>query len=223
MYSKFIIQILTVVLIVSCNATPQKVKEAEIPAVSLPYYQSPDYKPYWITGKDELNMTVKHRLGEFAFMNQDGEVVTQEAVKGKIHVANFFFTTCPSICPAMIGQFERLQDSLKENDNVLLLSYTVDPATDTVACLKAYGQQHHLIKDKWHLLTGNKEELYAIGRTFYFAEKEEGIGKNSEQFLHTENFILVDASGYIRGIYNGTMPEETNRLIKDIRNLELEY
>ncbi len=210
-------------LLTACFAKEkEKVLTEETAEPKLPYYNSPDFKPYWINDAGELKKTIQHQLGKFSFTNQHNQLITEQAVKGKIHVADFFFTSCGSICPLMSNQFERLQASFLNDEKVTLLSFSVDPRNDTLESLQNYASQHHAKTGKWHLLTGNKKELYTLARTFYFAEKEEGLNKNPDQFLHTENFILVDEQGYIRGIYNGTLPEETNRLTKDIYKLERE-
>jgi protein SCO1 len=206
---------------VTACSTKTEGKE-ELAAQTLPYYQSPDFNPYWVQSKQDRETTVRHRLRPFSFHNQNGDTVTERTVLGRIHVADFFFTRCPSICPRMSNQFEVLQKEFMNDNDVILLSYTVDPENDSLPALKAYAELHGVKAEKWHLLRGDKRSVYSLGRTFYFAEKEEGYSKNPDQFLHTENFVLVDRGGYIRGIYNGTMPEETDRLIRDIATLKKE-
>lgn len=187
---------------------------------SLPYYNSPDFSPYWIKNETELQNKISHRIGNFSFLNQEGIVVTQEIIKDKIHVANFFFTTCPGICPAMTNQFEKVQSTFCADDDIRLLSFSVTPEIDSVQKLHEYASIHHVQKDKWHLLTGDKKKIYELARKSYFAEQEKGYLKDSSKFLHSEYLILVDKRQYIRGIYNGTLPEETDRLIADIYKLK---
>jgi protein SCO1/2 len=189
---------------------------------TLPYYNSADFTPHWIASRGEALGSISHTIGAFALTDQDGKTVTRKSVKGKIHVANFFFTGCSGICPLMCANFETLQKTFAVDSSVVLLSFSVAPWNDSVAVLKAYAKEHGAIAGKWHLLTGSASEIYALARNSYFAEEEPGVGKDSTQFLHTEHFILVDRDERIRGIYNGTLPLEAQRLTADIRQLENE-
>ena len=186
---------------------------------SLPYYNSPDFTPIWLSTMDSVKQQITHSVKPFSFYNQDGNIINNSTVKGKIHVANFFFTSCPSICPKMTLEFQTIQAAFVNDPNVLLLSYSVTPWLDSIARLKEYAQNNAVISNKWHLLTGEKSAIYTLARQSYFAEEGTGFTKDSTEFLHTEHFILVDQNGRLRGIYNGTLALETERLIADIKLL----
>jgi protein SCO1 len=192
----------------------------EAPKESLPYYNNPDFTPIWLSTKDSVDKQITHSIKPFSFYNQDGKLVNNATVKGKIHVANFFFTSCPSICPKMTVEFQTLQAAFVNDPAIVLLSYSVTPWMDSIARLKEYAQNNAVISDKWHLLTGNKADIYSLARQSYFAEESIGLTKDSTEFLHTEHFILVDQNGRLRGIYNGTLALETERLIADIKLLK---
>ncbi|MGB5929376.1 MAG: SCO family protein [Cyclobacteriaceae bacterium] len=152
--------------------------------------------------------------------NQNGETVTNESLKGSVYVANFFFTICPGICPKMTSNLELVYNAYKGDRNVKFLSHSVMPWVDSVKVLKHYADLRGLNTGQWHFVTGDKEQIYDLARQAYFAEKEIGLDKETDEFLHTENFILVDDRGRIRGVYNGTIPLEMNRLKEDIATLK---
>jgi protein SCO1/2 len=187
--------------------------------ISLPYYNTPDFTPHWFAAKEDAHKEITHQISSFSCMNQNGEMVSEKNMKGNIYVANFFFTSCPSICPKMTTNFERIQDAFRNEDKVKLLSHSVTPWIDSVSRLKEYSQLHGAIDGKWNLLTGDRSTIYTLARQSYFAEEEPGFTKDSVQFLHTENFVLVDGSGRIRGLYKGTVPLDAERLIDDIKIL----
>jgi protein SCO1 len=186
----------------------------------LPYYHTADFTPVWLTDKSQLDTL--HALANFEFTNQNNQKITQDTFKGKIHVMNCFFTICPSLCPKIMGNMKVVQDSLKNDKNFIIVSYTVMPERDRVATLRSYATDNQIIDNKWHLLTGNKKQIYEIARKSYFADENIGVQKGVNDFLHTENFILVDKNLHIRGVYNGTLQLEIEQLIKDIRELESE-
>lgn len=190
---------------------------ANVDDFHLPYYAEENFIPVWIEKEEDLSV-IKHRIKPFDFINQYGEFITDKQINNKVHIANFFFSTCPGICPMMINQLKEVQSAFKNNDNVVLLSYSVNPEEDTPEILKDYADQHSIIKEKWHLLTGRKAELYKHARASYFADKDTGI-RIEDDFLHTENTFLVDQKGYIRGIYNGTQHQDIERLIEDVKRL----
>jgi protein SCO1/2 len=206
------------VLCVMCLGGCLQKKQAN----GLPYYNSADFTPQWFAGAFEAQKAITHTVAPFAVTAQRGQTVTAQTVKGKIHVADFFFTACGSICPKMQANFAKLQTAFMRDTNVLLLSYTVTPWIDSVAKLKAYGEKHGVNPGKWLLLTGGQAQIYAVARRGYFAEEETGFNKDSTEFLHTEHFILVDKTLRIRGIYNGTLALEAERLEADIKKLEQE-
>lgn len=156
-----------------------------------------------------------HTIADFAFINQNGKTVTQKDYEGKIYVADFFFTTCGSICPKMTVNLEEVQKAIENNPKVMLLSHTVTPEIDSVPVLKAYAIKHHVNDQKWNLVTGDKKDIYKMARQSYLAVK---LGKPEELYdmVHTENFVLVDTKRRVRGFYDGTNPEDIKRLIADI-------
>lgn len=187
---------------------------------NLPYYNTPDLTPLWIGDDSEAGSTINHVIADFSFTDQDGKIITKESTEGKIHIANFFYTSCNGICPVMNKNFAALQDTFLHDDNIVLLSFSVTPESDSVAQLKHYADRQHVISSKWHLLTGDKKLIYELARKSYFADDAAGYSKDTSGFLHTEHFVLVDRHGYIRGIYNGTLQLELQRLIADIRLLK---
>ena len=170
----------------------------------------------------EVTDTLFRTLPDFRMTNQQGQVITQEAVKGKIHVADFFFARCPGICPKMSSQMQRVQDAFLNDSDVVILSYTVDPKNDTVAALERYADQYGAQPGRWHLLTGGKREIYDLAKRGYYvtAKEDDSTSTNLEdQFVHTDKFVLVDRDGVIRGFYNGTSREDVDKLILEIKVL----
>jgi protein SCO1/2 len=188
---------------------------------TLPYYDSPDFTPLFISDKREADKAITHTIADFKFMDQHGNEITQKNIEDKIHVANFFFTRCNSICPAMTANMRTVNKAFAQDTTVVLLSYSVTPWTDNVATLKEYAQ-HEGVNGNWHLLTGKTSVIYALARQSYFAEESLGYSKDSSEFLHTEHFLLVDKQKRIRGIYNGTLRLEMQGLIADIQELKKE-
>lgn len=163
-----------------------------------------------------------HMIGDFSFRNQYNEIITQEEVSGKVYVAEYFFTTCTSICPVMNKQMQRIHEVFKDEDDFRILSYTVNPKTDTVEQMKRYADEHGAKDDKWHFLTGSKEDLYSLARKSYFVLKPaeaQNLGDAGSDFIHTNNFVLVDRESRIRGYYDGTSKDEVSKLILDIDRL----
>lgn len=184
----------------------------------LPYYDTPDFTPKW----EMADASTFHKIRPFKLINQENQIFTEKDIRGKICIADFFFTTCPGICPKMTASMGDLQKEFLNDDDILLLSHSVTPATDSVSVLKEYAKIHNVDFKKWKLLTGKKNEIYELGRKYYFVEEDEGIVKGDEVFLHTENFILIDKDRHIRGIYNGIDPNSIQNLIRDIKVLKLE-
>lgn len=181
----------------------------------VPYFNGPDFTPYWPQEGDDTSGL--HQIGEFAFTNQNGDKVTEADFEGKVYVTNFIFTTCGSICPKMTNHMKMVRDELTEyNDQLMFLSHSVMPWVDSPEKLKSYAEQMEVDKANWHFVTGNKGDLYSIARTEYFIEEEPGYDKDSTEFLHTEHFALIDKNKHIRGIYNGTLELEMEKLIEDI-------
>lgn len=165
---------------------------------------------------------INHVIGNFSFTNQNGEEVTQTFIKDKIFVVEYFFTTCGSICPVMNKELQRVQSKFKGVEDFKILSHTVWPEVDTVEQMKRYAVSHDADDNMWQFLTGTREDLYKMARKHYFTLKPsevEGQGDGDSDFIHTNNFVLVDKNKRIRGYYDGTNPEEVNKLMVDIQNL----
>ena len=187
----------------------------------MPFINKPDFTPEWIKADDPAYASI-HQVPPFSFTDQDGKTVTEKTVEGKIYVADFIFTRCGSICPKMTADMGLLQEKFKNDDEVIFLSHSVTPEADSVPVLKKYASEKGVISGKWHLLTGNKEDIYRLARKEYFAGDTIGYYQSGDQFLHTENFILLDKHRRIRGVYNGTLPLEMERLADDIATLKKE-
>lgn len=162
--------------------------------------------------------TIYHTIDDFSFVNQDSSVVSNETFKGKIYVADFFFTSCRTICPKMKTQMLRVYHSIQDMPDVLLLSHTIDPEYDTVALLRDYAERLGVESKKWHFVTGNKNEIYDIAQGSYFATAMEDSSE-PDGFIHSGAFLLVDQKGRIRGKYDGTIPGDVDRLMEDISKL----
>ena len=170
----------------------------------------------------KVNDTTYHTIPDFEFINQFNKKVTQQAIKNKIYVAEYFFTTCKSICPIMNRNLERVYKEFENNPDFLILSHTVDPENDSIPALLAYAKTHGVISNKWQFLTGKKTELYSIARKGYILNADDGKG-DADDFIHTQNFALIDKEKHIRGFYDGTDSLEINRLIAEIKLLISEY
>ncbi|NDV14398.1 SCO family protein [Muricauda sp. TY007] len=170
-----------------------------------------------------LHYTKKyHKVADFSLVNQNGDTITQKNYKDKIYVADFFFTTCLTICPIMTKNMTEIQDAVIDNPNIMLLSHSVTPEIDTVAQLKRYALEKGVVDSKWNLVTGDKKQIYELARKSYLAVKNDGDG-GAFDMIHTENFILVDKEKRIRGFYDGTDREDIDKLLEDIKILEASY
>jgi protein SCO1/2 len=169
-----------------------------------------------------LRLGFGHHIGSFSFQNQDAKVISSLEMKGNISVVEYFFTTCKSICPIMNQQMQRVNGVFKKEKDLKIFSFTVDPETDDVAQMKKYAKSHHATTGKWHFLTGKKEDLYALARKSFFVLKPaeaQNLGDAGSDFIHTNNFVLVDKQLRIRGYYDGTSEKEVNQLISDVKRL----
>ncbi|MCC6186649.1 MAG: SCO family protein [Chitinophagaceae bacterium] len=184
----------------------------------LPYYDTPDFTPRW----DIPNGKDFHKIRPFSLINQNNQTFTEKDIEDKICVVDFFFTTCPGICPKLAKSMADIQKEFLADDELLLLSHSVMPDVDSVPVLQAYANEKKVNFKRWKLLTGSKKEIYDLGRKYYFVEEDEGISKSDDIFLHTENFILIDKERHIRGIYNGLDPSSIQSLISDIHRLKQE-
>ena len=185
----------------------------------LPIYQPNMVNPSLV---DNNLQHVKrfHRIQDFSMLNQNGDTIGIEDYRDKIFVTDFFFTTCPSICPIMTDNLLRIQEEFRSDTLIKLLSYSVTPEIDSVAQLKKYSLEKGVDDSKWNLLTGNKEEIYKLARKSYLVVEE---AEDPHQMIHTENFVLIDPERRIRGYYDGTDDKEIEQLIKDIRFLKKDY
>lgn len=202
-------------LIFSCN---EKSKDT----IDMPYYNSPDFEPFFIKNKSKVSKKITHKIDSFSFLNQDSISVTQFVFENKIHVANFIFTSCGSICPIMTSNFKIVGDKFKTDTTIVMLSYSVTPWIDKPYVLKKYMNKNGITNTNWHFLTGDRASIYKLARQSYFAEENIGFSKDSTEFLHTEHVILVDKAKRIRGIYNGTLRLEMQHLVEDIKSLQSE-
>lgn len=184
------------------------------PKKTLPIYNPADVNPELVDSTVQY-ISKYHTIADFSFTNQNGKTITQKDYEGKIYVADFFFTTCGSICPKMTTNLSDIQKAFANNPKVKLLSFTVFPETDSVPVLKAYAKKNQVNDAKWNLVTGDKKEIYTLARKSYLAVK---LGKPSELYdmVHTENFVLVDTKKRVRGFYDGTNKDDIKRLIEDI-------
>ncbi|MES2544522.1 MAG: SCO family protein [Bacteroidota bacterium] len=184
------------------------------PKKTLPIYNPAMVNPELVDSTVQY-ISKYHKIADFSFTNQNGKTITQKDYEGKIYVADFFFTTCGSICPIMTTNLSEVQKAIVNNPKVMLLSHTVFPETDSVPVLKQYAIKNGVIDSKWNLVTGDKKEIYTMARKSYLAVK---LGKPNELYdmVHTENFVLVDAKKRVRGFYDGTKKEDIQRLIDDI-------
>lgn len=185
----------------------------------------PIYQPAMVS-EELVDSTIQHQLkyhtiADFELINQNGEIVTQDTYKDKIYIADFFFTTCQTICPVMTDHMYQIQKEIINDDEVMLLSHSVTPKIDSVAQLKRYAKKKGVIDRKWNLVTGDKKQIYELARKSYLAVKTDGNGDEYDM-IHTENFMLIDKKRQIRGFYDGTDPEEIDRLLKDLAILKEE-
>ncbi len=187
------------------------------PKKHLPIYNPADVNPEMVDSTVQY-ISKYHTIADFSFTNQNGKTITQKDYEGKIYVADFFFTTCGSICPIMTTNMVDVQKAFRNNPKVMLLSHTVFPEIDSVPVLKKYAIKKGVDDRKWNLVTGDKKDIYTMARKSYLAVK---LGKPSELYdmVHTENFVLVDSKRRVRGFYDGTKKEEIHRLIDDIKSL----
>ncbi|MFD2528781.1 SCO family protein [Polaribacter marinaquae] len=206
------------IIMIGCKSNNKEKMSSRVDV--LPFYNEASFTPRWLSSLD-TDLDDFHSIPEFNFINQDGRVVNHNTFKNKIYVADFFFTTCPGICPKMTTNMSVVADKFKNDTTVLFLSHSVTPSIDSVAQLKKYALDKNIGKN-WHLVTGNKKEIYDLGRQAYFVEENLGEPKGIDDFLHTENFVLIDKNKHIRGIYNGLNKNSVLQLIEDIKTLKKE-
>jgi len=188
------------------------------PKVTLPIY-SPSMVSEELVEEDIRYIKKYHNINDFVLTNQNGELISQEFYQNKIYVADFFFTTCPDICPIMTENMGYLQSELKNQTDVLLVSFSVTPNVDSVDVLRSYADLKKVDDAKWNLFTGSKKEIYELARKSFLVAKNDGDGGKYDM-IHTENFVLVDKESRIRGFYDGTNEDEMKKLLVDITILK---
>ncbi len=189
-----------------------------IPAKKLPIYNPADVNPK-LVDESLWHIHRNHKVADFKLINQNGDTITQKDYENKIYVADFFFTRCQTICPIMTNNMEKVQQVFLNADDVKFLSLSVTPIIDSVSVLKAYAVKKGVIDSKWNITTGNKKDIYNLARKSYFVVTDQGDG-GLQDFIHTENFVLVDKNKQIRGYYDGTDLKDIKRLIADIKLLK---
>ena len=190
------------------------------PKSKLPVYNPVDVNPRLVDDAVQ-KISRNHKIADFELLNQNGDTITAEDFEGKIYVADFFFTRCRTICPVMTMHMGDLQEHFKDDAELKFLSHSVTPVMDSVPVLRAYADKNGAIDGKWEITTGPKRHIYELARKSYFAVLDEGDG-GDQDFIHTEQFILVDKQKRIRGFYDGTDKEDIDRIIRDIEILKKE-
>jgi protein SCO1/2 len=199
------------IIAASCSSKSEK----------LPILGRKEIKNVTFEGKIKAD-TIYHKIPDFSFTNQNGEVITQDTFRDKIYIADFFFTTCPTICPIMKTQMLRVYEKFKDNPEVMILSHTIDPKHDSVAVLHEFADRLGVTGDMWQFVTGDQDEIYEIGQNSYMVTAREDPNEPGG-YLHSGAFLLVDKERRIRGIYDGTLEEKVDILMKDIDKLLKEY
>ncbi|UAM96911.1 SCO family protein [Polaribacter litorisediminis] len=187
----------------------------------LKVYNPADVNPSLVDASIK-HITKDHTIADFKLINQNGKVITQKEYENKIYVADFFFTRCTNICIAMAYNMSELQEYYKNDEDIMFLSHSVTPNIDSVSVLKEYALNKGVIDKKWNVTTGNKQHIYELARKSYMAVVEDGDGGEND-FIHTEQFVLVDKKRRIRGFYDGTEKKDMEKLKKDMVLLKLEY
>lgn len=200
-------------LLISCQNKPSK--------NALPYYNNANFDSQFLNTL-EAQKFINHSIANFSMTDQHNKTISQKDIEGKIHIANFFFTSCGSICPKMTNNLIAFQDEFKNEKDIVLLSYSVTPWQDSVPVLKKFAEKYKITAPNWHLLTGSKKEIYQLARQSYFAEENIGFAKDTSEFMHTEHLLLVDKNKKLRGIYNATLALEIQQLMKDVHTLKNE-
>ncbi len=203
----------------SCAESGSKNKTSRVD--HLPFYREATFTPHWLAPQSKETKGF-HSIPDFKLVNQMGDTITQNTFQNKIYVTDFFFATCPGICPKMTDNMLLLQEAFKDDPEILLLSHSVTPKIDSVPVLKSYADDKGIDVAKWHLVTGDRKQIYDLGRNHYYVEEDLGLERNEDDFLHTENFLLIDKDRHIRGIYNGLNKTAIAQLIADIKTLKKE-
>jgi len=217
MKNKLALIVPAVILAVGIGIAYQMIKAGR----TLPIYSPAMLNPE-LVDESKQGISKNHKIADFSLIDQNGENFSTKDLEGKYYVTDFFFTTCPTICPDMSSQLVRVQNAYKENADFMIVSHSVTPDIDTPKVLLEYGKRYEADFNKWVFLTGDKKQIYDLARKSYFAATTEGDG-GPDDFIHTENFVLVDKEKRIRGFYDGTDAESVDQLITDIEILAQEY
>jgi protein SCO1/2 len=186
---------------------------------SLPFYMNADLTPTWL--ESSASADGMHQVGDFALVDQSGDVVTDARIDGRIHIGSFFFTNCGQVCPKTIMNLKRVREALP-GDDVILMSYSVMPEMDSVTVLNRFAEMHDIDGATWHLLTGDRKAIHELAENSYFVELEDAAPYDVDELFHTETVVLVDRHKRIRGVYNGTLAFDVSQLIEDARTLQAE-
>jgi len=187
-------------------------------ATRVPYYNDASFTPVWSPSTETL--ASMHTVPDFSLTNQHNVSFDSSALSGKPYVASFFFTTCPGICPNMTKNLKALQATLTpEKDKFHIVTFSVTPDLDTPSVLAKFVESKRIDDANWSLLTGERLVIYHLGRRAFFIEEDLGIAKKTDEFIHTENVVLVDGDGHLRGIYNGLNKASMATLVDDLRHL----
>ncbi len=216
--SSFILLLASTLATGGCGKPAGKIVER--PPSRLPVYNSRILQPAWLH-EDPVPEKDIHRVLDFSFTDQQGQKRSLHDLEGKIYVSYFFFASCSGICLKMTEELKRVQDFFSQHDEVRIVGHSVTPGIDKVKALEAYGKQKKINPQSWYLLTGEKKEIFDLARKSYFAVSD-GKDDDYENLIHTENLVLVDKEKMIRGVYNGTYPQDVNRLMEDIAVLLVE-
>lgn len=203
-------KLLPLFVLLACTPTPNRPFE-------LPVYGQPEIVEKEVNGTSTYD-TIPHTIADFAFLDQDSTWVTNATFQDQVYVADFFFTSCPTICPVMKQQMLRVYEAYETEPQVAILSHTIDPKHDTVALLRDFANKLGVNTNKWHFVTGDLETIYQLGETSYMVPASED-SEAPGGFIHSGAFLLVDQKRQIRGVYDGTVPEQVDLLIKDIKRL----
>lgn len=209
-----------IVMLVLCLIIITLMYQQLVPEKTLPVYQPTMVNPE-LVDIDKQHIRKYHTIADFSLVNQNGKTITQKDYENKIYIADFFFTTCPTICPIMTDNMVRLQQQLKENDQIMFLSHTVTPEIDSVPQLRKYATEKGVDDSNWNMVTGDRIQIYDLARKSYLVAQEDPDGDNYAM-IHTENFVLVDTKKRIRGFYDGTNWEEMEKLLEDVTILQQE-
>ncbi|MDW3191392.1 MAG: SCO family protein [Cytophagales bacterium] len=202
-----------IVVLAACH--PVEESKSRVP--ELPFYEEATFTPNWVSEEDVSDDF--HRIPAFELVNQEGERITERHLVDRVTIVDFFFTSCPGICPKMTSNMMLVQEAFLNTEEVMILSHSVTPKYDSIPVLKEYAELKGIQSEKWHLLTGDRSVIYDLGRNQYFIEEDLGLEKDPEDFIHTENFVLIDQNRRIRGIYNGLNKTSVRQLIADVKTL----